>query len=132
LHGLPIHEDFIIHFDLTTESGSKYMEKLFSLKERPDSLFSASDYAAIGGLNFLKENNLPLPPEFGLAGFSNEPFASFITPSLTTVEQYPEEIGKMVAETIISEILMKEKTMVFKTTMITPKLIVRDSTKKQV
>ena len=101
-HDLPIDDELLIESSLTLEDGRRQMEKLLALKNRPDAVYAASDYAALGALQILNEQEIKVPLEIKLVGFGNEPFTSLVTPSITSVSQHSEQIGRLAAETFLS------------------------------
>jgi len=101
---LPFQNELILEGDLTLEDGRKKMEQLLALPERPDAVYAAGDYAALGALQVLQENNIKVPEEIALVGFSNEPFTSLVTPSISTINQHNASIGKLAAETFLKRV----------------------------
>ena len=130
-HDIKIAEDLIIENNLRYESGIECVEKLMSLKNPPDAIFSSSDYAAMGAMNWLKENNFIIPDDIGIVGYSNEKFTSYISPSLTSVDQHSLEMGKYAAKTFFDMIKTKESELIMTSLSINPKLIIRESSKRK-
>ncbi|MDA3881431.1 MAG: LacI family DNA-binding transcriptional regulator [Prolixibacteraceae bacterium] len=95
----------------------------------PDAIFSASDYMAMGVIQGLQEAGYKIPEDIMIAGYSNEPFAELISPKLTTVDQFSEEMGRATAKLLLEEIEAKNEYIHKKTTL-KPKLIIRESTDK--
>ncbi len=126
---LPVEEDMIIHNNLTLEAGRKSMEEVLNKGMVPDALFSASDYAALGALLFMQEKKFDIPGQFGVAGFSNEKFTSYINPSLTTVDQHSREMGRYCTELFLKESI-GEKPPPSKI-MLSPELLIRKSTQRK-
>ncbi len=89
----------------------------------PDAVFAANDEIAIGCARALDQAGLRLPEDVALVGFDDIPLAEYTTPSLTTVCQDFDLLGKE-AVAQIRRIMTGEKSQ--KVT-ITPKLIVRES-----
>ena len=123
---LPFEEDLILEGDLTLDYGRKGMEKLLRLKNSPDAVFAASDSAALGALQVLQENNIKVPEEVALVGFSNEPFTSLVKPSITTVNQHSGEIGKIAAETFVKRINQKNWKPKLTKNILKSELIIRE------
>ncbi|WPP53234.1 LacI family DNA-binding transcriptional regulator [Catalinimonas niigatensis] len=125
-HDLPYKEELVIASNLQLEDGRSSMEQLLKLKVRPDAVFSASDYGAMGAMQLLKENRIKIPEEIALAGFSNEPFTSFTDPTLTTVDQLSITMGNFTAE-LFFDLLNAEKKPISQKTVLTPQIIIRGS-----
>ena len=94
-HNLPIEDHLIIESNLRLEDGRRVMQQLLDLPERPDAVYVAGDYAALGALQVLQKNNIKVPEDIALIGFSNEPFTSFVSPSISTVDQHSEDMGRI-------------------------------------
>ena len=95
-YGLADEEALVITSDVTLADGAAGMAQLLALPvaQRPDGLFSASDFALVGALQALKAQGLRVPQDMLLAGFSNEIFTSFTEPRLTSVDQRCEQMGQ--------------------------------------
>ncbi|MEC3905428.1 LacI family DNA-binding transcriptional regulator [Tamlana sp. 2201CG12-4] len=126
-HHLPLDDELLVESSLTTEDGRAKMSQLLKLKNRPDAVYVAGDYAALGALQILTEQNIKIPEDIALVGFGNEPFTAMLTPSITSVEQHSTQIGKEAAKTFLAH----SKTKVVKQTLnkiiLDAELIIRDS-----
>lgn len=125
--GLVVDEQLIFVDVLDKEKGYNTAIQLFKKGVVFDAIFSASDYSALGALLAARDCNVSVPDQLGIVGFANEPFTEFVTPSMSSVNQFAEEMGATVAKTIIDEIENNETTFVPKSISITPQLIVRES-----
>lgn len=115
------------------ETGKLAMKKLLDLPKPPDALFSSSDYSALGAFKILKERQITIPKEFGIVGFSNEPFTGHISPSLSSVDQKPLQMGREIGNAILSLIdKTKAKTIAngHETLVLDPVLIIRESSSR--
>jgi len=128
--GLPVENDLIIESSLKLEDGRRIMEELLKLPERPDAVYAASDYAAFGALQVLKEHNIKVPEEIALVGFGNESFTSLVTPSISTVSQNSANIGKQAAEAFLYRINNPNEKVTLNKIILNAELIIRDSSKK--
>ncbi|NRD24411.1 LacI family DNA-binding transcriptional regulator [Winogradskyella litoriviva] len=128
-HDLPIDDSLIIESSLTLEDGRREMLKFLKLKNRPDAVYVASDYAALGALQVLNENKINVPNEVRLVGFGNEPFTSLVSPSITSVAQHSKEIGRLTAERFLSLASQDDLKQDLNKLILDAKLIVRDSSK---
>lgn len=127
-HGIAFDPELVIDSDLQLEDGRKSMKKLLALDQKPDAVFSASDYAAMGAMQVLKENGIKIPQDIALAGFSNEPFTSFTDPTLTTVDQLSLTMGKVTAELFFEQLNAKNKEFIPQKVVLKPEIIIRKST----
>jgi len=130
-HKLPLDAELLTEGDLTIEDGRIKMRQLLSLKTRPDAVYVAGDYAALGALQVLKEHKILVPEEISLVGFGNEPFTDMVTPKITSVNQHSAEIGKQAANTFLKYIENDTIEQRLNKIILTAELIVRDSSNKK-
>jgi LacI family transcriptional regulator len=126
-NGIPFDSDLVIEGNLQYEDGRQGMTQLLELEDRPDAVFSASAYGAIGALEVCKEHRIAVPLEMGIVGFANESFTYFCDPPITTVDQQSMLIGNAVAEIFLEQINLGPEKFVPKRIVLTPELIVRKS-----
>ncbi|PIA81068.1 LacI family transcriptional regulator [Gaetbulibacter sp. 4G1] len=129
-HNLPQDNDLLIESSLTTEDGRAKMIQLLKLKDKPDAIYVAGDYAALGALQVLNEQNIKVPEEIALVGFGNEPFTAMVTPTISSVNQHSAEIGRLAATTFLEHAKKEVITQSLNKKILNADLIVRDSSKK--
>jgi DNA-binding LacI/PurR family transcriptional regulator len=123
---IPFVDGFLLHAGLDAKNGYEAMDSLFKSKLIPDAIFTVNDPVALGAYKRIKEAGLKIPDDVATIGFSNNVFTSVVDPPLTTVDQFPFEMGRKAAEIFIETIennLMESKTIIMDT-----KLIIREST----
>lgn len=127
-HNLHIDEKIILSTeDISLSKGRMLANNLLSLKNRPDAIFAITDSAAIGVIKALNKFKVKIPQEIAVVGFSNNISSTIINPSLSTVDQPGEKIGKTAVRYLIEEIENPKENLVTKTIEIKTNLIVRDS-----
>ncbi len=99
--GLQLREEWICNHELNAENAWNSLRRLFSGNTMPDGLFAANDTTAIAAVEFARERGIRIPEDLKIIGYSNDPRTSIITPSITSIEQYPSEMADKVAETLI-------------------------------
>ena len=70
--------------------------------DRPTAIFAANDFMAIEALHWLIQRDLRIPEDVAVCGFDNIPETSVVTPTLTTIDQNPRELGRRTALAIIN------------------------------
>lgn len=105
-------------------------KRLFQNLQRPDAIFCTSDTIAYGALLALNDMGLDVPGDVGVVGYSNDAFSEMINPSLTSVEQYPQEIGASAAKILLDLFEQDNIQKVRKKISIRPNLIIRQSTER--
>ena len=97
----PIIEDLIFYQELSVDNARKALHRLFAKKPYPDGIFATNDSTALTVLEFAKEKGINVPSQLKIVGYSNDPRSSIVTPSITTIEQFPGKI----ANAIVAELL---------------------------
>lgn len=126
-YDLPLDESLIIESSLTLEDGREKMLQLLKLKNRPDAVYVAGDYAALGALQVLNENNINIPNDIALVGFGDEPFTALVTPTMSSINQHSAEIGKLAASTFLERVNNPEIKQTLNKKILDAELIVRNS-----
>lgn len=126
-YNLPLDNELLLESSLTIEDGRKMMSQLLQLKNSPDAVYAASDYAALGALQILQENNIKIPNDIALVGFGNEPFTAMVTPTITSIEQHSAEIGKQAAKAFLEHAKNTFVKQKLNKKILDAVLIVRDS-----
>lgn len=129
-HNLPLDDELILESALTIEDGRQKMLQLLELENKPDAIYAAGDFAALGALQVLNEQNIKIPDEIALVGFGNEPFTDMVTPRITSVNQHAYKIGRIAAETFLSYSKKKNSNQELNKQILKAELIVRSSSKK--
>lgn len=130
-HDLPIDEKIILSTeDISLSKGRMMANVLLSLKKRPDAIFAITDSAAIGVIKALNKFKVSIPDEIAVVGFSNSVSSTIINPSLSTVDQPGNKIGRTAVKYLIEEIENPKEDLITRTIEIKTNLIVRDSSFK--
>lgn len=79
------------------ELGYLAVKALLASGERPTALFAGTDQAASGVYQALQESGIRIPDDISVAGF-NDTIGEVLHPGLTTVREFPKELGGHLAE----------------------------------
>lgn len=129
-YGLVIPEEYIkeiVYRD--TVQASVRTEELLALKEPPTCIIYADDFAAIGGLNVIKDRGLSVPEDVSIAGYDGIYISKVMEPHLTTIEQDTRGMGKIAAEQLIS-LIEKPKSTIVEPIIIAGRLLEGKSVRK--
>lgn len=88
-----------------------------------DAIFAATDLIAIGAMRALQDNGLDVPADVAVVGFDDMPLAAHVTPALTTIQQN----ARLGAEGLVDGIVALIRDEPFKSRLMEPRLVVRDS-----
>ena len=97
--GLPFDEKLVYYNTIVRETG--YEAGLKAIKAGCDALYSAGAFSALGAIDALKEKGIRVPEDFGIVGTANEGFTALMTPSLSTLNQHPFEMGQAAARAFL-------------------------------
>jgi LacI family transcriptional regulator len=100
-HKIPFKKSRIFYQELTKENAVQACEKIFSQTPYPDGIFAANDTTAITILEYCRKLRLRVPEDIKIVGYSNDPRAEIITPSITSVDQFPATMGERVAAALL-------------------------------
>jgi LacI family transcriptional regulator len=107
------------------------VNKLFTLKQKPDAILTTSDKLTTGCLKTLLRRGLKVPDDIAFVGFSNSDLAELLNPSLTVVRQPAMEMGKAATELLLQLIESKRPVTQFENRVLTPELVIGRSAIKQ-
>ncbi|MBO0720590.1 MAG: LacI family DNA-binding transcriptional regulator [Blastocatellia bacterium] len=114
-----------IHTD-DRQLGYLAMRSILSSGEPLTAVFAGSDQIARGVYEAVQQSGLRIPDDLSLAGF-NDTEADLMFPPLTSVREFPEALGKHLAECVLERIQQPEKPA--RQLTIPTQLIVRQSTR---
>ena len=93
---IPIIKNMVFYQELNASNARNAMHRLFSKRPYPDAIFAANDVTALAAVGYAKEVGISIPNDLKVVGYSNDPRSSIISPSITTIEQFPTQIGKVI------------------------------------
>lgn len=115
--------------NVTFEEGKEFAEQI--IKDHPDvdGIFVITDLVAVGVLAYFNENNIKVPKQVKIIGFSNWFMSQVITPKLSTVDQPSYEMGVQSFSLLLEEMNANKemKTFTPKTIELTTTVIERES-----
>jgi len=92
--GLEYNKDFIISGDFSTTAGNYGFLRLMGQENKPQAIFAANDYMAIGAYQAARNLNMHIPEDVAIVGFDDIFTSSIILPRLTTVHAPITELGR--------------------------------------
>lgn len=101
---LEVRQELQCSGDFTFESGRQAVQKLLELSKQPTAVFAANDLMALGALAALREAGLRAPDDMAVMGFDDLPTAALVSPSLTTVTQFSDRLGRRAAELLFERL----------------------------
>ena len=128
-NGISYDESLVVNNSLTSEDGINAAQYLINLPNPPDAIFCGNDTTALSSMIYLRDKGIRIPEDFGIVGFSNEPFSKVVSPSISTIAQPGFLMGQKAAELILNQIAHKGKS--FQTLVLPTELIVRESSSRK-
>lgn len=114
------------------EEGYEFAKQICKNHPDVDGIFVITDLVAVGVLAYLNENNIKVPEQIAVIGFSNWFMSQVITPKLSTVDQPSYEMGVSAFNLLLKEIraVKEDKPKVIENLILDTQLIIRESSKK--
>ncbi len=113
----------------TRELAIEKTERFMNDNPDVDGVFAANDSTAIAAMQIIQKMGKNVPDNVSLVGFGDGPNALIAWPPLTTVEQKGYEMGAEAIKLLIHKIENDTPTDSYQTKVLTPSLIIRESTK---
>lgn len=126
--GIDLDENLVIEGNFTIDSGIECTRKLLERAPGIDAIFAVCDAAAFGAMKVLKGKGIKIPDEISVAGFTNEPMAELVEPSLTTVKQPIYEIGETASKLLFAQ--FEDPDLPAELCVLETELEIRESTRK--
>ena len=102
--GHPTGAELVEIADFTLEGGRAAMERLLARAPAIDAVFVASDLMAVGALDALRAAGRAVPQDVALIGFDDSPLATSTQPTLSSIRQPIEEMGREMTRLLMQEI----------------------------
>ena len=125
--GIESDPSLIIHSVYFQDSAIAKTHQLMKEANRPDGILVVSDRLAIGVLIALRELNISVPDEVKMVSFNNEPICSLVSPTISSIAQPLEEIGRLAIQLLIDQIEHKGEDIPARVEVLKTNLVVRES-----
>lgn len=109
--GIAYDESLVRYGTFRREGIEDLILSLFPQPKReghPTALFAANDVMAIEAIRVLTRRGWRVPEDVAVCGFDNIPEAEVVVPSLTTVDQDPQFMGRRAAELLLERLDSQE------------------------
>lgn len=131
-HQLAVDESFIRYCSsepVELNELIQIIEQFLNQENKPDAFFTSSDRITLTCLQVLRQNQVQIPDELALVGYTNLNVAHLLNPAMSTVYQPAFEMGQTATELLLDLIERKKKTTQFQTVCLRSKLIIRESSR---
>jgi DNA-binding LacI/PurR family transcriptional regulator len=132
-HGL--EADLTVSGDWSGPSGVVAATRLLAAGP-PDAIFAGNDLMAMGAMVALRRAGLSVPGDVAIVGFDNVPGSDVTEPSLTTIDQDHEALGRAVVDLLHARLSRPARAAAPEpqpdavqqpTVLVAPRLVVRES-----
>lgn len=124
--GLQIHPKWIFLNKHTINDGRDVMEQILAMDDRPTAIFTGSDEIASGIIRVAKDHGVQIPSDIAVVGFDDQPIAELVDPTLTTVRQPVNLMGRKAMDVLIDS--LSDQTQTTQIHELPVELVVRQST----
>ncbi|MBF9127933.1 LacI family DNA-binding transcriptional regulator [Plantactinospora sp. S1510] len=124
--GISLDPDLVRTAPLYVQGGFAEADVLLALPDPPTAIFAANDLQALGVYEAARAAGVRIPQELSVVGFDDLPFAQWVGPALTTVQQPLLKMGATAAELVLA--LADGRRPEHDRIELATTLIVRDST----
>jgi DNA-binding LacI/PurR family transcriptional regulator len=112
----------ILDSDFTTGGGRLKMAQMLDQIALPTAVIACNDLMALGAVDAIFGAGLRVPGDISVIGFDNIPETTVVRPHLTTIAQFPADIGEQLAnalfERIAGDVSAKRRLFEFPCTLI--------------
>jgi LacI family transcriptional regulator len=118
--------------NVTFEEGIEFAKQITTNHPDVDGIFVITDLVAVGVLNYFNEQQINVPKDIAVIGFSNWFMSQVITPKLSSVEQPSYEMGVCAFNLLLEEMINTKENILFtpKTIELQTQVIERQSSQK--
>ena len=125
-HGLDVGEDFVPETGFSAVNAYNDATRLLSRPDRPTAIFAATDYIAYWVVLAARDLGIEIPRQLSVVGYDDAPIAMETEPSVTTVRQPLEEMGRRATSMLLD--IISGSAPKLTPNLLPAELVVRNST----
>jgi LacI family transcriptional regulator len=123
--GLDYDHELVLSADFEVEPGAEAAGRFLDMADRPTAILCFNDWMAVGAMRAVAERGLRVPGDVSVMGFGDVVWASYLTPTLTTIRQPLTDMGRA-AVSLLARVRAGERgTMRIE---LPTRVVIRDST----
>ena len=124
---IPIDRELVVCDSIDYDVAMQNTIKLLQRTDRPDAIIAFNDILLFAAFNAIKQQNLRIPEDVALIGFTDDIHAQYTTPRLSAIEDQSFQIGQVACQLMLKNI--SGDTRVRKE-IVPQKLVIRDTSAK--
>ena len=103
-YNIPIEDALIICEKMTPEEGCEATKRLLNLPNPPDAILAMNDTLAFAAMKEIKNNNLRIPQDIALIGYTDDTHSNYVEPALTAIARNTYEMGTTACRLLLKQI----------------------------
>ena len=104
--GQALEPELVVEGNFRYEGGRNAMQRLLSLPQWPDAVFSANDMMAVGAMSVIRDAGARVPDDIALVGFDDVPITTLVQPALTTMAMPLRAFGESAARLLEQQLAL--------------------------
>ena len=124
---IPIDRELVVCDSIDYDVAMQNTIKLLERPNRPDAIIALNDILLFAAFNAIKQQNLRIPEDVALIGFTDDVHAQYTTPRLSAIEDQSFQIGQVACQLMLKNI--SGDTRVRKE-IVPQKLVIRETSAK--
>lgn len=125
--GLPVYDEWIFSDTLGISDGKNIMKEISQMKTRPTAIFAGGDEVGAAMIKEAKSYGWNVPQDLAVIGFDDQPIAKIVEPSMTTIRQPIDELGRRAVQHMLA-MIQESANLSEDIPVLLSELVVRDST----
>ena len=89
---------------MTPEEGCEATKRLLNLPNPPDAILAMNDTLAFAAMKEIKNNNLRIPQDIALIGYTDDTHSNYVEPALTAIAHNTYEMGTTACRLLLKQI----------------------------
>ncbi|GAB3951305.1 LacI family DNA-binding transcriptional regulator [Spirosoma harenae] len=126
-NGILPDDNLIVESDLSFEAGYQTAQAILAMPDRPDGIFVANDFCAVGCMTALKQAGISIPDDIAVVGFNDDPVAQVIEPTLTSIHYAGEKMGEIATQSLINHLNGRQDMQATNQIILRSELVIRSS-----
>jgi LacI family fructose operon transcriptional repressor len=103
-HGIQVSADLVRYIPAKVRTGHQAALEMLDLPAPPQAFYTSNSLLLAGTLMAIRDRNLRIPEQVGLAGFDDVNWTVLVQPAITVIAQPTDEIGKTATELLMQRI----------------------------
>ncbi len=126
---IPIDRSLVVCDRIDYQVALNNTRKLLQQDNRPDAILAFNDILTFAAFTAIKQSGLQIPDDVALIGFTDDVHASYMTPSMSAIEDQSKKMGETACRLLLRQIA--GDTKVYKE-IVPQKLVIRETSARRI